>query len=112
MIKWIQEQYGGLCAAGALRYRLESSGLSSNRDQCFHARECDCGSSGWAMEASILRYDEGEKGFVRYTIQVVWRDLHWVITRRFSDFTMLHAAVLINTPGFQGTLPPKRWFGR
>lgn len=99
----LQELYG---------IRTNHLRLVVHPDQCFLARGCDCDSSGWAMEASILRYDEGEKGFVRYTIQVVWRDLHWVITRRFSDFTMLHAAVLINSPGFQGTLPPKRWFGR
>lgn len=64
------------------------------------------------MEANILRFDEGEKGFVRYTIQIIWKDRSWSVMRRFSDFGALQEVMTNSFPGFRSYLPPKKWFGR
>ncbi|GAB5030095.1 sorting nexin-16 isoform x1 [Nannochloropsis oceanica] len=64
------------------------------------------------MEAIIVKQDEGQAGFVRYTILVTLRGQSWSIIRRFNDFIPLHNALCRSFPGFPGRLPVKKWFGR
>ncbi len=64
------------------------------------------------MEAIIVKHDEGQLGFIRYTILVTLGDQSWSIVRRFSDFAPFQEALHRAFPYFQGHLPPKKWFGR
>jgi hypothetical protein len=64
------------------------------------------------MEAIIIKYDEGQLGFIRYTLLMTLGDQSWSIVRRFNDFQRLQEALCRRFPHFQGHLPPKKWFGR
>ena len=64
------------------------------------------------MEAIIVKHDEGQLGFIRYTILVTLGDQSWSIVRRFNDFAPFQEAMSRAFPYFKGHLPPKKWFGR
>lgn len=64
------------------------------------------------MEAIIVKYDEGQLGFVRYTILITMDNHSWTVVKRFNDFLPLHEALVATFPRFRGVLPGRKWFGR